>query len=372
MGNAFKERRERNTNLNTKNMDNLSMASGAIGAGLGLATANWQDKRQIRQQQKLQDMQIAGSKEMGEFNQGLALETWEKTGYEAQRRQMQEAGLNVGLMYGGAGSGGTTQGGGGGQVSGGQAAGGSGELGMAIQAIQSLNLNKAQKENIEADTKNKEADAVNKGAEKTNIETETAKKKAEITNLEELKKSLKSKAAIDAIDAEIASLTKEVKIEQISNEQAKAAGEAASALAKGQVDTDTVGSRITLVNKAVEQQGLAIKAQQQGLVKGDADIKLVNQQIAKIANDVLQNERANQREWDKLSIAEKEVAIRKALQENQTKQTNFNTSTAAEIRQWTSIITDAIGAVKGMGTTKGGSETIKFEDGSSQTEYWKN
>ena len=89
-------------------MGALDIAAGAAGGALGIATAGWQDKRQLKQQEKLQELAMKGQKEMSEFNQGLAIDTWEKTNAAAQRKQLEKAGLNVGLMYGGPGGGGRT------------------------------------------------------------------------------------------------------------------------------------------------------------------------------------------------------------------------------------------------------------------------
>jgi hypothetical protein len=137
-------------------------AQGAIGAGLGLIMQKSNDKRQIRQQRELQGIEIAGQKQMTDYNQQKALEMWEKTGYGAQKNQMKAAGLNPGLMYGMGGGGGQTAGVTPGNVSGGNASGNSGEaMGMAMMAAQ-MGLLKAQKENIEADTDEKKAGAWDK------------------------------------------------------------------------------------------------------------------------------------------------------------------------------------------------------------------
>lgn len=137
-------------------------AQGAIGAGLGLIMQKSNDKRQIRQQRELQGIEIAGQKQMLDYNQQKSLEMWEKTGYGAQKDQMKAAGLNPGLMYGMGGGGGQTAGITPGNVSGGNASGNSGEaMGMAMMATQ-MGLLKAQKENIEADTREKEAGAYDK------------------------------------------------------------------------------------------------------------------------------------------------------------------------------------------------------------------
>ena len=98
-------------------------AGKALDIGTGMGLNKWQNKQQVKQQDKLQKQQIEGLKEMGKFNQQLAMETWEKTNYAAQRKQLEKAGLNVGLMYQGSGQGGTTSGGTASGVSGATASG---------------------------------------------------------------------------------------------------------------------------------------------------------------------------------------------------------------------------------------------------------
>ena len=48
------------------------------------------------------------SKDLSQFNHNLQLDLFNKTGYDASVKQMQKAGLNTALMYGGAGGGGST------------------------------------------------------------------------------------------------------------------------------------------------------------------------------------------------------------------------------------------------------------------------
>jgi len=149
---------------------------GAIGAGMGLLLQKSNDRRQIRQQQKLQDMEITGQKQMADYNQKKQMEMWENTGYGAQKEQMKKAGLNPGLMYGMGGGGGQTVDIAPGQVTGGHASGNSGEaMGMGMMAAQ-MGLLKAQKENIEADTANKTADVPVKGATEKNLKADTENK----------------------------------------------------------------------------------------------------------------------------------------------------------------------------------------------------
>lgn len=156
----------------------LQTAGQAIGAGMGLLLGNINDKRQIKQQQKLQDMQIAGQKQMAEYNYGKQMQMWKATNYDAQKTEMEKAGLNPGLMYGMSGGGGTTTGSPSGNVSGGTAPTGGGEAsamaGMGLQSAMNVRLMKAQAENIEADTANKKAEAAYKGGPQTDLTAQQA------------------------------------------------------------------------------------------------------------------------------------------------------------------------------------------------------
>lgn len=130
-----------------------------VGTGLGLATANYNDRRQERLNRKLQAQQVASAKEMAQFNQQLGLETWKATGPAAQRKQLQEAGLNVGLMYGGTGAGAQTANTAPGGYPGGGAQPAGGEIGMGIQSAMSMAMMKAQIDNMNADTELKKTEA---------------------------------------------------------------------------------------------------------------------------------------------------------------------------------------------------------------------
>lgn len=134
------------------------VANSAAGGIMGLALGGINDERQIRQQEKLQAMQIEGQKEMTEYQRQKQLQMWKDTNYAAQMGELKKAGLNPGLIYGMGGGGGSTTGGGAASgPSGGNAPTGGGEAqAMAGMGLQ-MGLLKAQKENIEADTANKKA-----------------------------------------------------------------------------------------------------------------------------------------------------------------------------------------------------------------------
>ncbi|AXH75108.1 MAG: DNA pilot protein [Microviridae sp.] len=136
------------------------MAGQALQGGLGIALSGVADKRQLKQQKKLQELEIAGSKELSDYNYGKQLQMWKDTSYGAQKEQMKAAGLNPALMYGMGGGGGQTTGSGsGGNVSGADAPRGGGEIqgmmgmGLQMQAIQAqTDLVKAQTAKTKVET----------------------------------------------------------------------------------------------------------------------------------------------------------------------------------------------------------------------------
>lgn len=158
-------------------------AAGAVtslaGQGLGLLFGKSQDRRQLRQQEKLQALQMKGMKEMSDYQQQQQYDMWNKTNYGAQVEHLKKAGLNAGLLYGTSGGGGSTVGSASGAGVTGAAAGDpNAGIGMGIQTAAQIGLMNAQKENIEADTKQKEATTEGTGAttEATKWQTELSKK----------------------------------------------------------------------------------------------------------------------------------------------------------------------------------------------------
>lgn len=252
-------------------------------AGLGLLLGGIHDQRQQRQQKRLQELQIAGQKEMGLFNQQLALDMWDKTNYEAQRRHMERAGLNVGLMYGSAGQGGTTQTPTG-NVTGATAAGMTGEAGMAMQLGLQAEMQKANIENIKADTELKKTEA-----QKTaGIDTE--KIKVEINNLLQTTDNAKMQNSImqfdktlKAIEANIAGLTQEEIVKQIQEATKKLTGEAVSANTKGEIDVatkDKIVKAAELTNQATAAGITQTKTQTEAIKTGIEQTKQTTKNLA--------------------------------------------------------------------------------------------
>lgn len=120
-------------------------ASGLIGAGIQAFTQDTLNAQNFKYQQKLADLQ-----EQHQYD------LWQKTGPVGMMQQYAKAGLNPALMYGDSGAGGQLGAG----LPSNSAPQAQDRSGMGIQGMQAamqLSLLKAQKENIEADTANKEA-----------------------------------------------------------------------------------------------------------------------------------------------------------------------------------------------------------------------
>lgn len=183
---------------NTNWLNSIGMAAaGATGSGLaGLGIGMLNDWRQINQQGRLNDQQMKYQKELTDYNNAKQLEMWKATGPVGQIEQYKKAGLNPGLIYGESGGGGQTANVNAGQLTAPEAPKGGNEAANMMMGMQ-LELLKAQKDNIEADTKNKEAgagnlnaDTINKPKIGANVEADTVKKIQETENLKTLQKNI--------------------------------------------------------------------------------------------------------------------------------------------------------------------------------------
>lgn len=317
----------------------LGLAIGqAAGAAAGLGIEKIQQNMQYKQAQKLQDLQIQGQQEMGQFNQGLALDMWNKTNYEAQRQHMEKAGLNVGLMYGQGGGGGATTQTPTGQVSG-QAAGSSNAAGMGLKAGADLAMQAAQIELLKAQTN------------KTNVEAEktegvdTEKGRAEIDNLRASttnagvqKTIMEYQAQVGQIEADIANRTEEDIIRTIRAEREKVEAEAISARTQGHIDQATEREIIRQSQLTSQKMEVELLMQKQLIKQSEAQTELTKEQVNmtkelsnKYIAEVTRMEQETKRDWAHLTNEEKDVITRRTL-------ANFQTSTAAELKQWTDVL----------------------------------
>lgn len=312
----------------------IAQAAGNVAsAGLGLLMEGHNDRRQYNQQKKLQELQIAGQKEMGRYNQGLALDMWDKTNYEAQRKHMEAAGLNIGLMYGSAGQGGSTQTPTG-NVSGGSAEGQKGEVGMGLQIGMQMAMQEAQIELTKAQTEKTKVEA-----EKT-AGVDTQKTGQEIKNLEVQSVILNHEEKIKEIAARVQKGTEEEQLEELKNQNDKAAAEARSAAVKAGVDQATQNETIRQIKTATIEQQIRIAAAKAGVINIQTQTAATQkgiQQMAATINNMTFDQRM---QWEKWGQAEKERWIKEKQLELNKQGIEFNTGGAAETKRWAEIITD--------------------------------
>ena len=146
------------------------IASGVIGAGASFGLGQLNAELQMKRQKELMELQLKNQERLNRMGHDLQMETWKKTNYGAQMKELASAGLNPSLIYGKGGAGGVTGGQGGGSASGAQAPSTPfmeiASLDLARKARE-IELIDAQTRNVNADTSNKEQDVRAKDFEQT-------------------------------------------------------------------------------------------------------------------------------------------------------------------------------------------------------------
>lgn len=277
-------------------------ASSAIDAGLGMVIGGFNDRRQLKQQEKLQRLQIAGQKEMSDYQFRKQLEMWEATGYGAQKRQLKEAGMNVGLMYGMGGGGGQTTGSASGNVTGGTAPSDGREAMTAMGMGMQMELLKAQKDLLVSQAeKNRAETTKTAGVDTTEGQTriqmleqgiDNARQKYEIgklemtlKNIENFEKQATQENRLDYIEYQTRMAMKQ--LEMVENE--------------AYISSGTINDKIKIIQQ--EAIGAAIKNE---LTK--AQVTATTEQINKMAQDILQG-------WRTIDINERKLALDKFSKE---------------------------------------------------------
>lgn len=252
--------------------------SAILGIGTGLAGIasqafgigeKRQDERQIKQQQKLTDMQAKANEEAANRNQERMFEMWNKTNYGAQKKHLEDAGLNAALMYGMSGGGGATAAGAqeagstGGQASSG-AANQQAQAAMGMQIAQ-IGLMTAQAEKTKAETEKIKG-----------VDTELGK-----TTMEKI--SAESKLA--NIQAEVAGMSQTDAVRTIQFTAEKALAEAVQAQQKQVINEETMNDQIAKIKTD------AIGAMIENEAKR-ANINLTESRIKEIATNIEQRWKA--------------------------------------------------------------------------------
>lgn len=267
---------------------------GIIGAGMGLLLEGHNDRRQLKQQEKLQALQMAGNKEMTDYGYNKQLQMWKDTNYSAQVEELKKAGLNPALLYGMGGGGGTTIGSGTGGVSGAAAPSGGREVIDATGMGMQLALLKAQKENIEADTKVKLSTAPNLDQDTKNKEVQE-----KLLNIEQKFKdeTYKANVARNHYETNIAMHNAAIQYE------AEFRAINTSTLYTQQVEVDLEKSRQEVANLILSG------------IKTEQDTKLTQQQIEQIKQNIQTQIKQLQQGDRSLDQKDQDILIDKARNE---------------------------------------------------------
>ena len=244
--------------------------TAGIGSVLGIGAGIIQQNQQNQQTMGMMNQQMYNQMNLNNQMQDIQQENWDYTNYENQVKHMRNAGLNIGLMYGGAGAGGSTMGG---------ASGGSAAMGQPAPPINTMEIGQQllQARAIEAQTKVAEADAKlkNAQADKTaGIDTQVATKSLEYTDNQI--KQIASLMGVNEADVK-------QKLQNIDESKQKVAN----------LKQDVIESESRV--KVNEQH---VKESVQKVLESEANVKFTNERIKyyvdEITNDI-RNSLANQR-----------------------------------------------------------------------------
>lgn len=301
----------------------MQTAQNAIDTGMGMLLSNYNDRRQIKQQQKLQNMQIAGSKELTDYNVSKQMEIWKNTNYSAQAEELEKAGLNRGLLYGMGGGGGQSSSINTGSVNSGQAPSG----GREIQDIIGIDLlgakTAAEIQVMQSQAKKNIADAnATSGTQTEESQTRIKSLTQGIQNQLAQEALTKAETRLKVIEGKVQGDTIEDRIEYIQwNTQL-----ALNALYQAENETfikkatrddiiDTIkreaiaaSLRNILIKAESQKVGAITKNVKQDTLNKEEEFWLTREQRTKLANDIMLG-------WDSLTNEQRKARIQEVMQQ---------------------------------------------------------
>lgn len=266
----------------------MGLQDTLINTGMGLLLEGHNDRRQLRQQGKLNEQQYDIDNRMAEANYERQMRMWNATNYSAQMQQLGDAGLNPALMYKGQGAGGIT-GNPQGSVSGAAKAPAGG------MEIMNMMATRAQIDLIKAQTEKTKAETGNVPLTGKNIEATTASIYQGIENQKAVQRLTELQADIASVASEVQGKTQNAQIARYLYELEQSREVLGSLESRNRIDraeADKIQERIKLqlANIAADTWLKGQQGQQ------------ANAQAKAAVNSIQMAIQENMRQWDKLSI----------------------------------------------------------------------
>jgi len=305
---------------------------GPIGtAALGLGVGAVENASDLVFGQFRQDQQLKGQKKALAQQNAAALDMWNKTNYGAQMGHLKSAGLNPGLIYG--------MGGAGGQLGSSNAMPEAAKAGtMDIAGNAQLALMQAQKENIEADTKNKEAEAAaTAGVRTEKIRTEIDSIRQDIKNQVAEEALTDAETVLRRIDARYQGETVEARIASVDTQLNKLQNELRIIENNADISNATKDTAIQAIKVDLLQKLLDLEATKQGISESKSRQGLMSTQGKKLLADIVQGYISLEEAGKRRNVDEDKVNLEKQK---------------FELHKFTGIPMDIINSVIGFGVVK--------------------
>lgn len=265
------------------------------------------------QQRRTAEIQKKQNKEMMDYQQQKQLEMWAKTGYGPQVQQMKNAGINPALLYGMSGGGASTIGA---AIPNTNVGSGEGHapinqgIAMALQSKQQAELLQAQKENIEADTRNKQVEATKKeGVDTKEAETRIDLNVQELTNKKAQQYLTQSETAINELTKQFLEGTLEDRIKDVEYTVSRSLRLLQLADNEQKMAAETYEDRKRkIVNEGIKSslENALIKTQ---TGKTAVETLAIQEQIRQGWTKIEQEATKIQQEWGKMSQEQRKIAI---------------------------------------------------------------
>ena len=121
-----------------------------------------------------------------------------------------------------------------------------------------------------------------------------------------------------------------------------------SAVANGYISQQTADEIIKQASQRTIEQQLQIGMLKVGIANTIEQTEMLKAQGLKLLQEAQKITTERQQSWDRLNLYEREVIVKEAMQRVGEEQMEFNTSTAARVKQWTDIVTGMTQAGTGV------------------------